>query len=74
MMVPVRTQRGTVLRRLLDGQTLDGEGGDVPQIPLDVGERGLLLLIPREAIPDPVPVQARSTIVFEMLPVAEVTS
>jgi hypothetical protein len=67
MVVPARTQRGTVLRRLLDGQTADGEGGDVPQVPLDAGERGLLLLIPAEMIPEPVSVQVRSAIVFEVV-------
>jgi hypothetical protein len=62
-----RTQRGTVLRRLLEGQTRDGEGGDVPQIPIHAGGRGELLLIPTLELGDVVPVAAREQLVFEVV-------
>lgn len=65
--VPKRTQRETVLKKLLDGQMADGEGGDVPQIPMHAGEKGAVHLVPAELLGEAVPVRARATVLFEVI-------
>jgi hypothetical protein len=74
IVVPARTQRKTVEQRLFDGQTVDGEGGDVPQIPLDAGERGGVILVPTAELGETVVVVARPRVQFEVVARGGVTT
>jgi hypothetical protein len=67
MTVPARTQRSTVLERVLAGQ---GERDlEVPQIPLADGDEGQLLLVSSDALGERTRVRAVNRLEVEPAPV-----
>jgi hypothetical protein len=71
--VPMGTKRATIIERVLDGQ-VDDESAvvtGVPQLSLEDGDAGELLLIPSADVGERLPVRARRRFVVEPMALAQ---